>query len=81
MIASVNSSVLEVPPSQAFTPTPNLILKLEPRIKARIERIVLMGGAFTMLMPEYNIMRDRIAADNALDAELWAHAQDLWARR
>ena len=40
-----------------------LALKLEPRIKAKIERIVLMGGAFTMLIPEYNIMRDRIAAE------------------
>ncbi len=40
-----------------------LALKLEPRIKAKIERIVLMGGAFTMLTPEYNIMRDRIAAE------------------
>jgi inosine-uridine nucleoside N-ribohydrolase len=39
-----------------------LALKLEPRIKAKIERIVLMGGAFNMLIPEYNIMRDRIAA-------------------
>lgn len=40
-----------------------LSLKLEPRIKQKIERIVLMGGAFTMLIPEYNIMRDRIAAE------------------
>jgi purine nucleosidase len=40
-----------------------LALKLEPRIKQKIERIVLMGGAFTMLIPEYNIMRDRIAAE------------------
>jgi inosine-uridine nucleoside N-ribohydrolase len=40
-----------------------LALKLEPRIKTKIERIVLMGGAFAMLMPEYNIMRDRIAAE------------------
>jgi inosine-uridine nucleoside N-ribohydrolase len=40
-----------------------LALKLEPRIKEKIARIVLMGGAFSMLMPEYNIMRDRIAAE------------------
>ncbi len=40
-----------------------LALKLEPGIKQKIERIVLMGGAFTMLYPEYNIMRDRVAAE------------------
>lgn len=40
-----------------------LALKTEPRIKAHIERIVLMGGAFEMLTPEYNIRRDRVAAD------------------
>jgi inosine-uridine nucleoside N-ribohydrolase len=39
-----------------------LALKLEPRIKPHIERIVLMGGAFAMLQPEYNIVRDRAAA-------------------
>jgi purine nucleosidase len=40
-----------------------LALKTEPRIKAKIERIVIMGGAFDMLTPEYNIRRDRIAAE------------------
>jgi purine nucleosidase len=40
-----------------------LALKTEPRIKAKIERIVIMGGAFEMLKPEYNILRDRIAAE------------------
>jgi inosine-uridine nucleoside N-ribohydrolase len=40
-----------------------LALKTEPRIKDKIERIVLMGGAFTRLQPEYNIARDRAAAD------------------
>jgi len=40
-----------------------LALKGEPRIKENIERIVLMGGAFHLLTPEYNIMRDRIAAE------------------
>lgn len=40
-----------------------LALKTEPRIKEKIERIVLMGGAFAMTRPEYNIQRDRIAAD------------------
>ena len=39
-----------------------LALKTEPRIKARIARIVIMGGAFEMLTPEYNIRRDRVAA-------------------
>ncbi len=40
-----------------------LALKGEPRIKDKIERIVLMGGAFHLLTAEYNIQRDRIAAD------------------
>jgi inosine-uridine nucleoside N-ribohydrolase len=40
-----------------------LALKTEPRIKAKIERIVLMGGAYQSGQPEYNIQRDRIAAD------------------
>jgi purine nucleosidase len=40
-----------------------LALKAEPRIKANIERIVLMGGAFEMLVSEYNIRRDRAAAE------------------
>ncbi len=39
-----------------------LALKLEPRIKGKIERIVLMGGAFQMFYPEYNIVRDSTAA-------------------
>jgi inosine-uridine nucleoside N-ribohydrolase len=39
-----------------------LALKTDPRIKAKIERIVIMGGAFEMLTPEYNIRRDRVAA-------------------
>jgi purine nucleosidase len=40
-----------------------LALKTEPRIKAKIERIVLMGGSFELLRPEYNIVRDRAAAE------------------
>ena len=40
-----------------------LALKLEPRIKSHIERIVLMGGAFNLLRAEYNIWRDRAAAE------------------
>ena len=40
-----------------------LALRLEPRIKEKIERIVLMGGAFHMNYPEYNIQRDRVAAE------------------
>ncbi len=39
-----------------------LALKMEPRIKEKIERIVLMGGAFGLLRPEYNIQRDYLAA-------------------
>lgn len=39
-----------------------LALKIEPRIKEKIERIVLMGGAFDLLKPEYNIVRDSAAA-------------------
>jgi len=39
-----------------------LALKLEPAIKQKIERIVLMGGAFELLRPEYNIVRDAAAA-------------------
>jgi purine nucleosidase len=40
-----------------------LALKSEPRIKPKIRRIVLMGGAFHMLQQEYNIWRDRAAAE------------------
>jgi purine nucleosidase len=40
-----------------------LALKGEPRIKDKIERIVLMGGAFDLLKAEYNIERDRVAAE------------------
>jgi purine nucleosidase len=40
-----------------------LALKTEPAIKAKIERIVIMGGAYEMLTPEYNIRRDRVAAE------------------
>jgi purine nucleosidase len=40
-----------------------LALKTEPRIKSKIERIVIMGGAFEMLVSEYNIRRDRTAAE------------------
>jgi inosine-uridine nucleoside N-ribohydrolase len=39
-----------------------LALKEEPRIKDKIERIVLMGGAYYPPRREYNIYRDRIAA-------------------
>jgi inosine-uridine nucleoside N-ribohydrolase len=39
-----------------------LALKMEPRIKEKIERIVLMGGAFGLLRPEYNVRRDYLAA-------------------
>jgi inosine-uridine nucleoside N-ribohydrolase len=40
-----------------------LALKEEPRIKDKIERIVLMGGAYFPPRREYNIYRDRIAAE------------------
>lgn len=40
-----------------------LALKTDPRIKEKIERIVLMGGAFFPPRAEYNIVRDRVAAE------------------
>jgi inosine-uridine nucleoside N-ribohydrolase len=40
-----------------------LALKEEPQIKAKIERIVLMGGAYYPARREYNIYRDRVAAE------------------
>jgi len=40
-----------------------LALKTGPRIKPKIARIVLMGGAFFMKTQEYNIWRDRAAAE------------------
>lgn len=40
-----------------------LALRVEPHIKDKIQRIVLMGGSFERLQPEYNIYRDRAAAD------------------
>lgn len=40
-----------------------LAMKEEPRIKDKIERIVLMGGAYHPPRREYNIYRDRIAAE------------------
>ncbi len=40
-----------------------LALREEPRIKDKIERIVLMGGAFYPARREYNIYRDRVAAE------------------
>jgi len=40
-----------------------LALKGEPRVKDKIERIVLMGGAFDLLRAEYNVERDHVAAE------------------
>ncbi len=40
-----------------------LALKSGANIKPKIARIVLMGGAFHMLYQEYNIWRDRVAAE------------------
>ena len=39
-----------------------IALRVEPRIQEKIERIVLMGGAFFPARAEYNIQRDRVAA-------------------
>jgi purine nucleosidase len=39
-----------------------LALREEPRIREKIERIVMMGGAYYPARREYNIYRDRIAA-------------------
>ncbi len=39
-----------------------IALRLEPKITTKIERIVLMGGAYKLLTSEYNIQRDRAAA-------------------
>ncbi|MCU1335522.1 MAG: Inosine/uridine-preferring nucleoside hydrolase [Bryobacterales bacterium] len=40
-----------------------LALKTDPRIKNSIERIVIMGGAYLSSEAEYNIKRDRAAAE------------------
>jgi inosine-uridine nucleoside N-ribohydrolase len=40
-----------------------LALKTDLRIKAKIDRIVLMGGAYQTREAEYNIQRDRAAAE------------------
>ncbi|MGD1092349.1 MAG: nucleoside hydrolase [Bryobacteraceae bacterium] len=40
-----------------------LAMKVDPRIKTNIARIVLAGGAFDPPRAEYNIQRDRIAAE------------------
>jgi inosine-uridine nucleoside N-ribohydrolase len=40
-----------------------LALKTDPRIKNNIERIVIMGGAYLSSETEYNVKRDRAAAD------------------
>jgi len=40
-----------------------LVLKTDPSIKERIERIVMMGGAYASGQPEYNVRRDHIAAE------------------
>jgi purine nucleosidase len=39
-----------------------LALKTEPRIKSHIDRIVVMGGAYSSPQLEYNIKRDPVAA-------------------
>jgi inosine-uridine nucleoside N-ribohydrolase len=45
-----------------------LALRLEPRIKTKIERIVMMGGAFKRLYSEWNIKCDRAAAQIVFDS-------------
>ena len=40
-----------------------LALKTDPRIKNNLERIVIMGGAYLSSETEYNVKRDRAAAD------------------
>lgn len=40
-----------------------LAMKVDPRIKKNIARIVVAGGAFNPPQAEYNIQRDRIAAE------------------
>jgi purine nucleosidase len=40
-----------------------LALKIEPRIKEHLARIVLMGGAFSTPRAEYNVKRDPAAAE------------------
>jgi purine nucleosidase/pyrimidine-specific ribonucleoside hydrolase len=40
-----------------------LALKTDPRIKNNIERIVIMGGAYFSSETEYNVKRDRAAAE------------------
>jgi inosine-uridine nucleoside N-ribohydrolase len=40
-----------------------LALKIDPRIKNNIERIVIMGGAYLSSESEYNVKRDRAAAE------------------
>ena len=47
-----------------------LALRLEPRIKEKIERIVLMGGSFFPPRAEYNIVRDRVAAEIVFESGL-----------
>ncbi|MBZ5634744.1 MAG: nucleoside hydrolase [Acidobacteriia bacterium] len=40
-----------------------LAIKTDPRIKNNIERIVIMGGAYLSSEAEYNVKRDRAAAE------------------
>lgn len=40
-----------------------LAIKLDPRIKNNIERIVIMGGGYLSSETEYNVKRDRTAAE------------------
>jgi purine nucleosidase/pyrimidine-specific ribonucleoside hydrolase len=40
-----------------------LAIKTDPRIKNNIERIVIMGGAYLRSEAEYNVKRDRAAAE------------------
>ena len=45
-----------------------LALKLDPSVKEKIDRIVLMGGAYASAKQEYNVNRDRVAARIVFDS-------------
>ena len=56
-----------------------LAFKTEPRIKERIERIVVMGGAFSGNQSEYNVKRDPVAAAIVFGSgvPIWAAGLDV----
>ena len=56
-----------------------LAFKTEPRIKERIDRIVVMGGAFSGNQSEYNVKRDPVAAAIVFGSgvPIWAAGLDV----